>query len=149
MLNYPKSLLAGQASRASERLDLSKQNYPHAIDILKSRFGNKQQTVSAHMQALLKLQNCPNEIVEQLRRIYDNINVHVRGLESLGTPMDHYGSLLISIIMSRMPEEITIQVARRTSECIWNLAETLEIIQKEIQAKEMGQKDKIFDYHPN
>ena len=139
-LNYLKSLLEGQASRALEGLDSSEQNYQHAIDILKSRFGNKQQIVSAHMQALLKLQNCPNESVEQLRKIYDNINVLVRGLESLGNPMEHYGSLLIPIIMSRMPEEITIQVARKTSESIWNMAEILEIIHKEIQAREMGQK---------
>ena len=142
-LNYLKSLLEGQASRALEGLDSSEQNYQHAIDILKSRFGNKQQIVSAHMQALLKLQNCPNKSVEQLRRIYDNINVHVRGLKSLGSPMDHYGSLLIPIIMSRMPKEITIQVARKTSESIWNKAEILEIIHKEIEAREMGQKVKL------
>ena len=142
-LNYLKSLQEGQASRSLEGLDISEQNYQQAIDILKSRFGNKQQIVSAHMQALLKLQNCPNESVEQLRRIYDNINAHVRGLESIGTPMEHYGSLLVPLIMSRMPEEITIQVARKTSETIWNKEEILEIIHKEIQAREMGQKVKL------
>ena len=67
------------------------------------------------MQALLKLQNCPNDGTDQLRKIYDSINVHVRGLESLGMTADSYGSLQIPIIMSRMPKEITPQVARETS----------------------------------
>ena len=108
--------MEGQASKALEGLEASEDIYQHAIDILKSRFGNKQQIVSTHMQALLKLQNCPNQSVEELRSIYDSINIHVRGLESLGTPIEQYGSLLIPIIMSRMPEDITIQVARKTSE---------------------------------
>ena len=144
-LNYLKSLLEGQASRALEGLEVSDENYQHAIDILKSRFGNKQQIVSTHMQALLKLQNCPNQSVEQLRSIYDSINVHVRELESLGTPIEKYGSLLIPIIMSRMPEDITIQVARKTSEDVWKMAEILEIIHKGLQARESGQKVKLSD----
>ena len=51
--------------------------------------------------------------------------------------------------MSRMHEEITIQVARKMSESIWNMAEILEIIQKEIQAREMGQKVKLSYSKPD
>ena len=85
---------------------------------MKSRFGNKQKFDDAHMQELLKLQECPNENVMQLRRIYDSINVNVRGLQSLGMPQEGYGSLLVSIIMKRMPKEATVQVARKISDGI-------------------------------
>ena len=90
------------------------------------------------MQSLLKLQDCPCEKVSQLRYIYDNINVHVRRLEALGMPQESYGSLLIPIIMQRMPSEITIQVARKVTEDVWPIKEIVEMIKKESEAREMG-----------
>ena len=70
---------------------------------MKSRFGKKQSIINAHMNSLLKLKEWPNDSVDQLRKIYDGINVHVRGLVSLGMPAESYGNLLIPIIMCRMP----------------------------------------------
>ena len=106
---------------------------------MKIRFRNKQRIISAHLQSLLKLQDCPNDKVTQLRYIYDKINVHVRGLESLGMSQESYGGLLIPIIMQRMPSEITIQVARKVTEDIWPIKEILEIIRCEIEARELGE----------
>ncbi|XP_065068226.1 uncharacterized protein LOC135693624 [Rhopilema esculentum] len=65
-LNYLFSLLEGLAYRAVEGLNLQEENYNHAVDI--SRFGKRQAIINAHMQSLLKLQDCPNENVEQLRK---------------------------------------------------------------------------------
>ena len=42
--------------------------------------------------------------------------------------------------MSRMLKDITIQVARKTSEKIRNIKEILDIIPTEIQAREIGRK---------
>ena len=67
------------------------------------------------MQALLKLQSCENEKITDLRVIYETIMVHIRGLESLGISSDKYGSLLIPVIISRMPEDIALQVTQQTS----------------------------------
>ena len=64
------------------------------------------------MEELLKLQNCPNENATQLRKIYDKINIHVRGLEALDVTSDQYGSLLIPVITARIPSEIAVQIAR-------------------------------------
>ena len=137
-LNYLLSLLEGPAYRALEGLSLQAENYQSAVDILKARFGKKQSIINAHMDALLKLKEYPNDTVDQLRKIYDSINVHVRGLDSMGMSSESYGNLLIPIIMSRMPKEITMQVARITSEDIWNIKDILEIICKEIEAAEIS-----------
>eukprot|EP00795_Rhopilema_esculentum_P003257 gene3257-1583_t len=115
-LNYLFSLLEGPAYRAVQGLALQEENYEHAIEILKSRFGKKHQIINAHMEKLLKLQHHPNEGLENLRKIYDNIAVHVRGLQSLGIPPESYGNLLIPIIMSRLPQEITMQIVRKRAE---------------------------------
>ena len=139
-LNYLLSLLEGPAYRALEGLSLQAENYDAAVEILKTRFGKKQSIINAHMNALLKLKEHPNESTDQLRKIYDKINVHVRGLDSMGMSPESYGNLLIPIIMSRMPKEIAMQVARSTSEEVWNITEILEIICKEIEAAEISSR---------
>jgi len=139
-LNYLLSLLEGPAYRALEGLSLQAENYEAAVEILKTRFGKKQSIINAHMNALLKLKEHPNDSTDQLRKIYDKINVHVRGLDSMGMSPESYGNLLIPIIMSRMPKEIAMQVALTTSEEVWNITEILDIICREIEAAEISSR---------
>ena len=146
--SYLLSLVDGNARRALEGLELTEGNYEHAIEILKTRFGNKQQIINEHMAALLRLQGHSNEKTPQLRYIFDKITVHVRGLESLGMPAERYGSLLIPIIMDRMPKEITTQIARKITQEIWPIDEILEIIGNEIAAREFSEKAAISNRRP-
>jgi len=139
-LYYLFSILEGAAYHAVEGLQLQEENYDHVVQILKSLFGKKQQIIPAHLQSLLKLQNSRNDCIDRLRTIYDSINVHIRGLESLGITAESYGSLLIQIIMAKMPRDITLRVARKTSEDIWDIDEILEIIRKELEANEISSK---------
>ena len=111
-----------------------------AVQLLMERFGKTQHIISAHMQSLLKLQSFQNDKLSDIRSIYDTIMVHVRGLESLGVSSEKYGSLLVPVIISRMPEDIALQVARKTSEDVWNIREIMDIIQREIEAREVSKK---------
>ena len=144
-LTYLINSLEGPAFKALEGLDIIESNYEKASQILQSRFGKSQQIISAHMQELLNLQSYPSDKTNQLRSIYDSIMVHIRGLESLGVSSAKYGSLLIPVIMSRMPTEIALQVARKTSEDIWKIDEIMEIIRKEIEAREVSERVNIGD----
>ena len=137
-LNYLINSLEGPAYKALEGFQIVEENYKKALDILKARYGKPQHIISAHMQALLKLQTYQNDNISDLRAIYDKIMVNVRGLESLGISSEKYGSLLIPVIMSRMPSEIALQVARKTSQDIWSIDEIMTIIRQEIEAREIG-----------
>ena len=81
-LNYLINSLEGVAYKTLEGLEITEQNYEKAVDLLKTRFGKSQQVISAHMRELLNLQTSSNEKANSLRSLYDNIQVHVRGLES-------------------------------------------------------------------
>eukprot|EP00795_Rhopilema_esculentum_P013157 gene13157-3952_t len=81
----------------------------------------------------------------QLRTIYDRINVHVRSLEALGITSEHYGSLLIPIIMSRIPAEISLQIARQVSKDVWSIREVMEVIKQEVDAREMSENINVKD----
>lgn len=53
--------------------------------------------------------------VSQLRLVYDKICINMRGLESLEVSSHHYESLLLPVIMSKLPHEIKIQLARNSA----------------------------------
>ncbi len=144
-LNYLLNSLEGAAYKALQALDILDSNYGHAKDILKSRFGNTQEIISTHMPALLNLRCKPTNKVVHLRELYDTLNAQIRGLESLGITSKEYGSLLIPVIMNRMPSEIALQVARKTQEDVWDIKETLKIVQREIEAREMSNSLNSFN----
>ena len=50
------------------------------------------------------------------------------------------GSLLIPIIMAKLPPEIRVHVARNTTEDVWDIESILNVIQNEIEAREIGEK---------
>ena len=47
---------------------------------------------------------------------------------SLGVSSSQCGSLLIPVIMSQLPHEIRVQVARNTAREVWDMSELLEVI---------------------
>ncbi|PFX29435.1 Exonuclease [Stylophora pistillata] len=140
--SYLASLLEGSASRAIEGLPVTEENYDSAVEILKKRFGKPQQLISAHMEELHKLNICAVDKPSQLRFLCDKISVNIRGLKALGVKSEQYGSLLIPIIMAKLPDEIRIQVARNTSQDVWEIDSLLDLIQSEIDAREMSEKMK-------
>ncbi|XP_078374406.1 uncharacterized protein LOC144657946 [Oculina patagonica] len=143
--SYLKSLLDGPASRAIQGLNLTNGNYTSAVELLKERFGKPQQIISAHMDELLKIHTA-NDKPHSLRIIYDKISVHTRGLASLGVSSKEYGSLLIPVIMSKLPSEIRIEIARKSSDDVWKIEELLEIIKKELEAREASEEIKASDF---
>ena len=75
--------------------------------------------------------------------MYDKISVHVRGLEALGVRAEQYGSFLIPVIMSKLPSEIRLQIARVTTQEVWNIEELLRVIKGEVEARELSDGIKI------
>jgi hypothetical protein len=143
--NYLNSLLEGAAARAIQGLSLTSANYEHAIVLLKERFGKPQRVITSHMDELLKIPSCNKDNPSSLRYVYDKISIHVRGLESLGVAADQYGSLLIPIIMDKLPSEIKLQVARKASGEVWEINELLKTIQAEIEAREASDVNKVHN----
>ena len=143
--NYLNSLLEGPAARAVQGLTLTEANYDTAIELLKSRFGKTQQVISAHMDELLHLPNCGTDKPSSLRFVFDKVRIHVRGLEALGVSSKEYGSLLIPIVMNKLPNDLRMRVARETSGDVWKIDEILEILRKEIEATEASERFKVAE----
>ena len=98
-LNYLFSLLEGPAYRAVEGLELQENNYEHVVDILKTRFGKKQQIINAHMQALLKLQNHRTLLTQFAQRWKKEYLLSImesyKGKPSMDKPVIEVGDIVV------------------------------------------------------
>ena len=117
--DYLNSVLEEPAARSIAGLTLTASNYENAVWILQDRFGKTQQIITAHRDELIKITPCHNDRPKSLRYAFDQLSVHTRGLDSLGASPEQYGSLLIPIIMPKLPNEIRLQVARNSTDEVW------------------------------
>ena len=134
--HYLNSSLEGTDSKAIQGLGLTEGNYDSAIAMLKECFGDPQAIIAAHMDELLKLPDCTADRPSALRNFYDRMTVHTRGLSSLGIDLCHYGSLLIPIVMLKLPNEVRLRMARQHHGTIWKVEDLLETIKVEAEVRE-------------
>ena len=138
--NHLNSLLEGNAARTVQGLTLTSSNYNAAVEMLQERYGKPQIIISAHMDEILKIQPCmEGGRLGPLRYVYDKISVHVRGLASMGVSSKEYGSLLIPIIMSKLPSDVRLQISRKSTNEVWKIDELLDTIKSEIDAREASE----------
>ena len=132
--NYLKALVEGPAASNILGLTLTEANYSAAVALLRERYGKKQQIITAHMEELLNLP-----------LVYDKISVNVRGIEALGVGQEQYGSLLIPVIMAKLPSNIRLQIARITKRDVWHMDELLRVVKEEVEARELSESMKICE----
>ena len=132
---YLRTLSDGPVGSAIAALPLTSENYANAIDILRTRYGNKQITISHHMDILLKLPVAPSlNDLRKLRQIYDTTESNVRGLQSLGIHADSYGNLLLPVMFSKLPEELRLIISRKFDNDTWEI-DLLQAFKAELEAR--------------
>ena len=120
--HYSNSLLEKTASEAVQGLSLTTANYEETIAILKSRFGNKKMIISKHMESLLNMAPASsNHDLKGLRKIYDLVEVHVKGLKALGASSESYGSLLLSVLMNKIPQDLRLIGSMEVKGAYWGI----------------------------
>ena len=154
--NYLRCFLDGEASHAISGLSLTNENNKEVLDLLKNRYRNPQLIVSAHMSALVKLAKVQSDNVRGLRKFYDDVKSNVRSLRNLGIDSKSYGSLLSTLIIEKLPQNIKLIISRKIETDIWDLTKVLHLISLELRAREtcvvpnqlslsMDGKNKIVD----
>ena len=72
----------------------------------------------------------------ELRTFYDTCESYIRGLESLGVVTDTYGSLLIPVLLKKLPEEVRRIILRANSYADSSLNELRNGLREEIETRE-------------
>ena len=121
--NYLNSLLIGTAREAVAGLPLTAANYQDAIAILKKRFGNVQQRKAKHVEILMNIESViSSRDLQGLRKLHDSVESHVRSLTAIGVNPASYGSLLVPVLLNKLPPELQLIASRKVAEEDWNLA---------------------------
>ena len=135
--SYLKGYLSGTAEKCIEGISLSNDNYMQALGLLKERYGNPQLVIASHMDKLLKVDKVNiSKNSKELRSLYDQIEGHVRSLYSVGVRSEHYGPLLIPIVLEKLPEEIRLEISRKLGTSNWKIDEFMKVMKDEVTARE-------------
>ena len=146
-LNYLCAQLRGDAARVIAGFQLTNANYEHSIALLKERFGQPYKQIDAHMQALIDLPS-PSNSLSSLREFYDSTEGHIRSLSSLGKSEDSYGSLLIPIILGKLPAKVKQNLVRAHGKQEWTITELQAAILNELYIFKMGSQTELHTDPP-
>lgn len=103
--HYLKSAIRGEAAQVISALEISAGNYKIAWDLICERYANKRLLIQNHIKALFSLQQINKESSIQLRQLIDNLSKHIRSLNTLGQPTQHWDALLIYMISNKLDKE--------------------------------------------
>ena len=88
------------------------------------------------MDVLVKLPRATSfKDIETLRKNYNSQETIVRSLTELNVDINSYGTLLISLILERIPSELKIIISRRFKDDVWDLLSLIEIFKEELFAR--------------
>ena len=136
--NYLKSFLEGTAVSAIAGLSLTEETYDSAVELLNDRFGKSQVIISSDMDSALNLEPVVNAAdIKGVRQLYDEMEIHIRSLQSLGVSSESYGTLLVPVILNKTPEELRLLISRKFDKDKWEVSEVLVAFKEELEAREM------------
>jgi len=100
------------------------------VSILKKQFGNKQQIVDKRMEKLSVDTISSQHNLKGLRRLHNTVVSQIRGLRSLGIPAAAYGSLMFSILMTKLSQKCRLLVNHKVPDGEWNLDRSMQLINR-------------------
>ena len=74
--------------------------------------------------------------VECLRLFYDQIETSVQNLKTLGVEINKYGSLLIPLLTEKRPDDLSLRIAEKFENDVWDIFEILNLVKNELEGKE-------------
>ena len=134
---YLRSFLSGDALRLTEGYSLTSVNYNTVIDVLTERFGDPELAIFFHFDSMLALPIASNK-VEDLQRVANECEVHIRSLVELGLSVDTFGRVFTPIMLSKLPPNIRVELHRAKGPGKWTLDKLRELLKNELYAREMS-----------
>ena len=71
-----------------------------------------------------------------MRKLFDTIETQVRSLNCLGYDCHSYGPMLIPILLSKLPQDVNLNISRKFSKNVWDIKLIIDTLRLEIEARE-------------
>ena len=91
------------------------------------------------MEVLLQIESVSSsQNMKALQRQFDNINTHIRSLESLNIKEESYQNLLCPVLVGKLPPDMQLTLSRKGRKVTgeWTLQTLLTTVEDEITARE-------------
>jgi hypothetical protein len=133
-LTYLIGCLDGKAAKTIAGYAITEENYEIIVDVLKNSYGKRDIIIQAHYSELSALKPA-SENVEDLRRLYDDIERITRQLQQKGEDIDHEN--LMMMVQQKIPQLVLMEIykEKRNNED-WNLTTLKKILLEFITAQE-------------
>ena len=137
---YLRGFLEEPVRRVIAGLAMTEENYDAAVEILINRFAKPMKIKRSHINDIMNLPPVFNERnTARLRHIYYDIEAHFRSLEALGADKDSYSSVVVPVVMEKIPEPMRISMIRFGGDYLdWNLEDFLKALAKEVEIREIN-----------
>ena len=97
----------GQAKVTIAGLESTSTNYSEAVELLRDRYGKKSVIQRAHTNGLRNLSPVTQEEnVSSLRKFYDTVEVHYRGLKALGVDEAVYSTIVVPDLIEKLARNL-------------------------------------------
>lgn len=103
--HYLKSSLTGEAEEFIKNYNITDENYNEAWARLEERYNNKSFIVDSHLDTLFNLPKLTYKSVVKLRNLRDKADETVTALNSLGLLTEHWDSILVYMMATKLDEE--------------------------------------------
>ncbi|XP_055632633.1 uncharacterized protein LOC129773104 [Toxorhynchites rutilus septentrionalis] len=101
-MHYLRAALGEEPAKLIETLSVTADNYVIAWELLCSRYSNKYILRKKHIQALFECPRVKKESAADLRVLLDCFERHIKVLQQLGEPVQHWSSMLVELMNSRL-----------------------------------------------
>ena len=136
-LTYLCAQLQHDAARVVAGFLLTGLNYEHSVTLLRQRYGQPHKLVNAHMNVFIEVTS-PTNSASALQLFYNSIESHARSLSSLGQRCETYSSLLVPIMLNKLPVDVRRNLAKQHGIGEWTIYQLQGTLLTEIQILEMG-----------
>lgn len=100
--HYLRASLEGSAAHIIRALEFSAANYTVAWSLLCERYDNTRLLIQNHVKGIFDEEPIKKESASAIRRLLDSYTKNLRALQILNEPTDHWDTLVIYIISSKL-----------------------------------------------
>ncbi|GFT88991.1 integrase catalytic domain-containing protein [Nephila pilipes] len=103
---FLRGYLDAEAKRLVDGISIAADTYTMTKEILKSKYGNKEKIIQAHLDYLENLTPIKDLSPSELNELYMDCNRRLQALDALGEKTQLYGRILAPKILRAFPHEI-------------------------------------------
>ena len=87
--------------------------------------------------------------VAKMKSLHDEVDTHLRGLESMGTDQDTFDTIVVPVLLENIPQSVRLNMVRGAEKIPleWNVTDFLSSLQKTLDVRELHKP--IFKGNPH